>query len=432
MRRAKSTSKQNLHQGKTLFCKFLNFIILLIIFCILSGCTTIKTVNLVHSGDVVKNSRESIIPFSLTGHPILIKAQLNNSQKEYTFIFDTGALSILRQEVAEELGLSEGIEVEAGGSGGNSKKIELFKLDQVTVGKMQVQNIAAGVTDFSEIFPPNIAGILGSNFFKHFKVTIDYQGKKITLSQDTNPVTLKDKEIKIPFQTDMKNGFAPQIDCVVDGKIKATAIIDTGAIGIAYLPLSMMKETNSFQEGFVLTADGNMIFGMFGTDEESIGVRIDEIKIGDLELVNIPSISHASEGGHVLLGNKFLGKFLVTLNYPAEEMILKPYGLPFETNIPSYGFGLTKKDGKTLVSGVWENSPAARIGMQPGDEIIKINSTEVDTLSLMEMIALGFSEDASTIEIEFINKEGRKKASINKEMLFPLLKQQSGQAVNKR
>ena len=329
---------------------------------------------------------------------------------------------MIRQEVANELGLPSGIKVKAAGSGGQSKIIELIKLDRVIVGNMEVQNIATGVTDFSKIFPPNIAGLLGSNFFKHFKVTIDYQGNEITLSQDTKPIMLKDKEIRIPFKTDMKHGFAPKIECVVDGKIKGTGIIDTGATGIADLPLSMMKKTNSFKEGFVLTAKGSMSGGMFGMEDESFALRVNDIQIGDLKLSNIPSRSHASKTGHVHLGNKFLEKFLVTINYPAEEIILKPYKIPFETNIPSYGFALTKKDKKTIVSGVWENSPAAKKGMWPGDEIVKINSREASTLSIMELIEIFLSEDINTIEIEFINDEGIKKISLHKEMLFPVLK----------
>lgn len=406
----------------TMTTKLTNLLILCVIVGCFPACTAIKTIKLVNSGEAVfNNSQESVVPFTLKVHPILIKAKLNNSPKDYTFIFDTGALTMIRREVAQELGLPEGVEVKASGAGGKSKTIELIELKSIIVGNMQVIDIATGVTGFSEVFPPNIAGILGSNFFKHFKLTIDYQQNEITLSQDTRQVTLKDKEIRVPFKTDMKNGFAPMVECVVNGKIKGTGIVDTGAIFIADLPLSMMKKTNSYKEGFVLRADGSMGGGMFGKADESLALRVNEMQIGDLKLINIPSMSHSSKTGHVHLGNKFLEKFLVTLNYPSKEMILKPYEIPFETNIPSYGFGLTKKDKKTIVSGVWGNSTAAKIGMQPGDEIIKINSRETSKLSFIELIEIGLSEDINTIEVEFLNDEGRRKATLHKEMLLPAL-----------
>src|SRR4030043_1474500 len=149
--------------------QFKNFLILFVIVVFLSSCTGFKAMKLVSGGESVPNKyTESVIPFTLEGHPILIKARLNNSQKEYIFVFDTGALTMIRQEVAKELDLPKGIEVEADGTGGKSKTIDLVKLDNVMVGNMEVRDCAAGVTDFSEMFAPNVAGILGSNFFKHF------------------------------------------------------------------------------------------------------------------------------------------------------------------------------------------------------------------------------------------------------------------------
>ena len=413
---------------------FKTHLILFVIVVFFPSCTAFKAMKLINSGFAVLNNNysESVVPFTLKGHPMLIKAKLNNSQKEYVFWFDTGALNMISKEVATELGLPEGVEVEARGAGGKSKKIELIKLDRVIVGKMEVRNCATGVTDFTGLLPPNIAGILGSNFLRHFKVKIDYHENLITLSQNTKPNTITDEELRIPFKTDMRNGFAPVIDCVIDGEIKAKAKIDTGHPGIASLSFSMMKKTKSFKEGAVLTANGSMGGGIFGMEDESLALRVNKIRIGDLKLINIPSVSHATKTGDVLLGNKFLEKFLVTLNYPAEEMILKPYGIPFETNIPSYGIALTEKGGKTVISGVWENSTAANMGMQPGDEIVKIDSTEVSTLSLIELLSMSLNKDINSIEIEFINDEGKNKTTLHKEMLFPILELHNAQQFNKR
>ncbi|WP_321492734.1 retroviral-like aspartic protease family protein [uncultured Desulfobacter sp.] len=398
-------------------------LIIIVIVIFLSSCTAFKAMELLNSGVAVPNNyySESVVPFTLKGHPMLIKAKLNNSPKEYTFWLDTGALNMIRDEVAKELSFPKGIEVEARGSGGKSKTVELIKLDKVIVGNMEVRDSAAGVTDLTGLVPKNIAGILGSNFLKHFVVTINFQNQEITFSQNTKPIALRDNEIRIPFKSDMQNGFAPIIECVVDGKIKAKGKIDTGAVGIASLPLAMMKKTNSFKEGAGITAYGSMTAGMFGSVDESLALRVNEVQIGDMKLSNIPSVSNDAKTGEVLLGIKFLEKFLVTLNYPANEMILKPYGMPFETNIPSYGIALTKKGGKTLISGIWKNSAAANMGIQPGDEVVKINSTEVSTLSLMELLAMSLDKNTNSIEIEFINDGVRNKATLHKEMLFPVL-----------
>jgi predicted aspartyl protease len=403
-------------------------LILFVMALFLPSCTAFQAMKLVNSGEVVPNTyTESVVPFTLKGHPILIKARLNSSQKEYIFIFDTGALTLIRQEVAKELGLPKGIDVEANDTGGKSKTIDLVKLDNIIVGNMEVRDCATGVTDFSEVFPPQIAGILGSNFFKHFKVTVDYRKKEVTFSREKKQTTVQNNEIRIPFESDMKMGFAPAIKCEVGSEIKATAIIDTGFPGVVALPLSIIKKTNSFKQGNVIAAKGSMSGGMFGMADEDYGLRIDELKVGELKLRNIPSTSHSLKDGHLLLGNKFLEKFLVILHYPAEEIILTPYGTPFETNIPSYGLALAKKDKKTLVSGIWEQSSAARSSLQPGDEIVKINSMEANTLSLIELMVIFLDEDIHSLDIEFSNERGRQKAILQKGMLLPVLQSQTAQ-----
>ncbi len=403
---------------------FLNYLILFVLVSLLQSCTAFKAMELVNSGEVEPNNyTESVVPFTLEGHPILIKARLNNSQKEYNFVFDTGALSMIRQEVAKELDLPKGVDVEANDTGGKSKTIDLVKLDNIIAGNMEVRDCAVGVTDFSGMFSPNVAGILGSNFFRHFKITIDYRSRKVIFSREVKKATARDNETIIPFESAIKMGFAPVIKCEVEGALKKTAVIDTGFPGIVTLPLSLIKETISFKEGNVIPAKGNMVGGMFGfADEEGYGLRIHKLKIGNLKLENIPAISHHSKAGHLLLGNKFLEKFLVVLNYPAEEIILTPYGIPFETNIPSYGLALTKKDRKTYISGTWNNSSASRSGIKPGDEVVKINSMDVNALSLMELIPLFLDENINSLEIEYLNAEEKQKTILHKGMLLPDLR----------
>lgn len=399
---------------------FKHLLVLLTFIVFLPSCTTFKAIKMVNGGEAVPNSHsESVVPFALEGHPILIKARLNNSQKEYVFIFDTGALTIIRQEVAIELNLAKGIEIEGNDSAGKSKSINLVTLEKIRVGNMEVRDCAAGVTDFSGIFAPKTAGILGSNFFRHFKVTIDYRKKELILSRDKKQTTVQTNASIIPFEADMKMGFAPVIECMVDGKIEGTAIIDTGFPGIVSLPLAMTKKTNSFKAGNVIASKGSMTFGLFGGTDMDYGVRIDAFKVGDIKLKNTPSSSNSLKAGHILLGNKFLENFLVTLNYPMKKMILTPYGTPFETNIPTYGLALAKERNKTIVSGIWDNSSASTSGINLGDEVAEVNSMKVNTLSLMELGSIFSDKSINTLEIEYSNDKGIQKAILHKGVLLP-------------
>jgi len=401
------------------------FLTLLIFASFLPGCTAIKAIKLINSSEaVLTKTVDSVIPFVLKGHLIIIQAEINHSGKDYTFILDTGALTMMKEKVAKKLSLPKGIKIDAAGTGGNTKKISLVNLDSVIVGGMEVKNCASGLTDFSSIFSPEIDGILGSNFLKHFKVTIDYQRKELTLSHDTTSVQPQENEIRIPIKLDMLHGFAPVTECKIDDTIKDKAIIDTGLYAHIALPVAMVKKIPSFNNGSVVTSKGSMSFGMFGSGKnEDYALRLNRVQIGDLQLQNVVSMSHAHDDGQILIGYKFLEKYIIVLNYPAEELILRPTGTPFEQNIPGYGFSITKKDQNTIVSGVWLNSDAFQKGLQPGDEIIKINSIETSAVpTVMDFILMFFAdEEKSILTIEIANDTGRKTVVLHKKDLLPTL-----------
>jgi len=397
---------------------------LLIIIICMQSCTTLQIVKRVNGGKIALNTpTKSIIPFELKGHPILIKCRLNNSTKEYKFMFDTGAITLVTPQVANELELQDAIEIELQGTGGKSAKVNLVQLKNVTVGKSTVQNVAAVIVDFEKKHGVKIDGILGSNFLKFFQVTINYQKHEITLLHSTEPLSTKnDNDIQIPFETNMRSGFAPQVECIINGDITSTGIIDTGYPGVAGIPLSLMKKMSSFKNGNFVKASGSMVGGIVGMAKESYAMRLDSLKISSLQINNIPSISHSSKNDQILLGNKFLSKFLVTIDYLLGKIILSPYKATFDTNIFTYGLNLSKKNNKTIVTGVWDNSSAFKAGICINDEIVQINSINAELLSAFDLMAIFLNENINSIKIVYIHENSKHTIDLKKEKLLPIVK----------
>jgi predicted aspartyl protease len=293
---------------------------------------------------------------------------------------------------------------------------------------MTVAECATGVLDFSE-FGGNlkdpggmdIDGVIGSNFLRYFKVTIDYKKEKLYLSNDTKQISAKDGSYRIEFSTDMRNGYAPRINCMIDNQIKVKAIIDTGAPYIATLPESLVEKTEAHKNNQVVHSKGNIWGAAFKASENNQLLRLKYLQIGTLKLNNIPVISLPSND--MLLGKKFLSNFMVTLNYPAKEMILAPYNaLDFPTNIFSFGTIVRKtKDGKTVVAGFWDGSAADKLGIGIGDELVMINGKKIDDLSPVETLDIYYNDDVTNIEVVFKNKSGLHNVKASKEMLLPPL-----------
>jgi hypothetical protein len=244
----------------------------------------------------------------------------------------------------------------------------------------------------------------------------------LTFSDSKKSVPANDGEVIIKFKPEVTQGFAPKIECTLDKSIDTGAFIDTGHPGIG-LPTEIMRNLKEFKAGEVLESEGSMSNGLVGSSDKDYLLRIGSLSLGKLEFTNVPS---ASSGTHeVLIGQKALSHFLVTLDYPAGEMILKRYeNDKFETNVFGWGLALKKDKGRMVVKGLLKDSPAARSGIKVGDEVFTVNSMDVKLLSMLDLMALSLDDDIDRVELVYSgdgDRKDRKMVVLKKEMLLPVI-----------
>ncbi|MBC2694363.1 MAG: hypothetical protein HF982_03610 [Desulfobacteraceae bacterium] len=410
---------------------FLSTTMLIGVILAVSGCTTFKAISVMNGGRPISgNVQSSEIPFKIKGeHMIIVPVKINNSDKQYNFMLDTGAITVVSKKIATKLNLPFGVEIVARDSTGGTKQMQLINLDSLQLGEMIVAECATGILDFSEVggklknrnLEMDIDGLLGSNFLRYFKVIIDYKNKKLHLSNEMKPTVTKDGGYKIKFTTNMQMGYAPRIECTIDNNTKAYGIIDTGAPFLATLPLSLVEKTDAYKFRQVVKAKGNVWGAAFKASENNSLLRVKNLKMGALVINEIPVISLPHK--HILIGKKFLSKFLVTLDYPSQMMTLTPYDkLDFASNIYSFGTIVNKdKEGKTVIVGFWEGSSADKIGVEIGDELVMINDKNINELSPIEVENIYYNDNINEIEVVYRNKSGLHKVKATKEMLLPPL-----------
>lgn len=119
------------------------------------------------------------VNFRLAGpaKPILLVPTSINGTGPYQFALDTGAsLTILSAELAHRLGVEKGEAKEGIGAGG-PLAVSRSRVESLAVGAARRENLPVGVADLtplSEAVGTTLEGILGYNFLKGFRVTIDY------------------------------------------------------------------------------------------------------------------------------------------------------------------------------------------------------------------------------------------------------------------
>ena len=391
-----------------------------LLFIISSGLTA-QTINYFNSGKPVMEKENSSIPFDLYGHIIFVEVKINDSQKAYNFLFDTGALCFIDEKAADELHLEKGMEMP---TMGEIPKAYLTKSPvQISLGDVKVKDLIVPISDFSNFLKsghgPQMDGFIGSDFLRFFKVTIDYRKKVLIFSSNSGSSDPPCDGYKIKFE----NHFpirAPMAEIEIDREIKIKGMIDTGSPYLIVCPLALMEDQDFLKGRKFIMSEGIMAKWPISDIDKNYLSRFKSLKIGSLEIRNIPVLF--ANTGNVLIGRDFLDQFIVTINYPANELILRPNGKPaFESNLFSAGLALERieENNKTVVRGFWKGSPADKSGFKVGDEVLEINSKKAKDLSYFEIKSILNNDTIPIIELLIKCDEGVREIVLNKEMLFP-------------
>lgn len=119
--------------------------------------------------------------------PLILIPTFANDEGPFIFALDTGASStVLSSEVAQMLGIeSTGIPQMTGAGGAMQGSRGIVR--SLAVGNARLENLPVATADFltmlSQIVKTKLDGIIGYNFLKEFKVTIDYPNETLRLAK---------------------------------------------------------------------------------------------------------------------------------------------------------------------------------------------------------------------------------------------------------
>ncbi|HEX5154165.1 MAG TPA: aspartyl protease family protein [Parafilimonas sp.] len=321
------------------------------------------------------------IPFTqLTGGIIILHATLDDFKDSLNFVLDTGSGGIsLDSSTCDyyKLKLVPSDRIVRGIAG--MKYVSFANDHSLHLLGLTVNSLDFHVNNYeilSSAYGMPIDGIIGYSFFRRYLVFIDYDNQEMKVY---TPGMYKYPKggylLKPQFST-----LPMQIAGVRDNKtIQGKFYLDTGA------GLCLLMNDDFATDSAVFRKKRKM----FATQAEGLGGKTDvqlsvvrELKIGPYRFHNVPAYVFNDEynvtnypvlGG--LIGNDILRRFNVLLNYPQQEIYIKPNKHYLDSFDYSYtGLGFYLINGAITVTDIIKDSPAEKAGFQFEDIIIGVET----------------------------------------------------------
>lgn len=121
----------------------------------------------------------------IKGNKVFVPVTLayNGNEIQTSLLFDTGASNIvLHQNVADQLGIEEYQESQGRGVSGLQIMTKATMLNYVVVGPHKKENLRADIIEYQGTVDSDYNGLLGMNFIKGLKYTIDFKNQAIQWS----------------------------------------------------------------------------------------------------------------------------------------------------------------------------------------------------------------------------------------------------------
>lgn len=189
---------------------------ILILLCTMTSCVSIiqntignQLIDSKYEPNEQKNAFYTEVPYTIINGFIVIKAKINKSEKEYNFIFDTGACTLFSEDLINDFGLKNGITIVNRDANGSDVVGKSF-ISTLTIGSLNINNLRINTTstDFFETkgCGEKIDGIIGFNILKqgyyyfnapNRKLIVTNQIEKLPKENLANPQRIKRKMAKI-------------------------------------------------------------------------------------------------------------------------------------------------------------------------------------------------------------------------------------------
>jgi len=331
-----------------------------------------------------QRARDTVrVPFVYSSKTVVVKVSINGAPAE-DFILDTGAsLTVLDYDYAVSIGLTlEGqssVQGVSGSAGIKFARVKSIAVQGRKAAAATLRDFRVATLDLAEgqqyLLWRKPAGILGADYLRHFAVELDYDRQTLTLH---DPATFRYQGTggALPFQS--FSGI-PVVDLTLNGSCGGKFIVDVGnafyfTVHGKLVRSCRMLATLKRREVEVVGggAGGAFVGTLCRLDSLSIGPFEWKEPVAALTLNTRGLIGSDDIAGNI--GNTFLQRFKVTIDYRGNVLYLEPgTGFGERDRVSRFGALFAKVGTRVFAGNVLSGSAAHEAGLRWYDEIVSVD-----------------------------------------------------------
>jgi predicted aspartyl protease len=377
------------------------------------------------ANDTQIEAGSSKIPAYVEGGHVYIEASINGHAPAL-FILDTGAsANVLTPSAAKQFGIEAQGSLNATGVGESQVGASLATASSVRVGPATLSKQVFAIIPLPPISLARngseepIAGLLGYDFFRRLRVTIDYVGQTVELMPLQACTARADSSV--PLYLD--DSRVPRIPLTIAGR-ETLWTLDLGDAGSLTMAATLAQKLRIPADAGVAT----MREGGVGGTTRSRLLQFDEVAIGSHRLrdpiVNITEQKTGAFADPNFAGNIGYGtlrNFIPTFDYECRTLELARSSM-FGASPSFDGAGVTWRrgeDGLWRVLHVMPGSPAAAAGLQVDDVLVSMNQQAASTLTRGKLTEIQSAEPGSTLALEIKRGEEQRDVRLTLARFIP-------------
>lgn len=348
------------------------------------------------------------IPFEYIDGKIIVKVDIKN--QKHNFIFDTGAFTILSDELKGQLSeKKENMIFEGIDANNSSSKNEMFSTDALKIADLKFKKVNFSFMNISWMASRacmKISGVFGANMMNNKVWRIDFRTKTITISDKITENSAQ--SISIPF-TEESFTHVPTINVNIR-KQNLDMVFDTGS-GSGFTLDS--KSYQLVKDDNFLTFEGLLSQSLNSVSKGERWLDVMEAEVNHNILGN--QIVDTSSDSRNLVGTRFMENYLIDLDFINKKIILNTTDKTPEYN--SFGIAFAPVDGTLVIVNKLKIPELSELNV--ADKIIKVNNIDVSKIDEETFCKIKKIMDNSKIMI--IENESKKEFKLEKKDILQYL-----------